>query len=112
MDYPDSEDDGAAGPDDATMEGAAMLDDNDAEQTEYTGVSTMDQGTGDQSTDSRHRTTDSTMKGQSCGSSFTSFGCNSPDGPDLPPIYRTVRKEKEKLMVTRHLYGSASTEAA
>jgi hypothetical protein len=112
MDYPDSEDDGAAVPSDATMEGAAMLDDDDTEQTEYTGHSAMDLGTGDQSADSRHRATDSAMKGQSCGSSLASFGCNLPDGPDLPPIYRTVRKEKEKLMVTRHLYGGASTEAA
>jgi hypothetical protein len=96
------------------MEGAAMLDDDDTEQTEteYTSTSAMDQGTGDHSTGSHYRATASTMKGQSCGSSLASYGCNSPDGPDLPPIYRTVRKEKEKLMVTRHFYGGAPTEAA
>jgi hypothetical protein len=51
-----------------------------------------------------------TLKGPSTGSSFTSCGGHPVDGPDLPPIYRTVRKEKEKQMVTRHLYGGASTE--
>jgi hypothetical protein len=112
MDYPDSEDDGAAVTDDATTEGAAMLDDDDAEQTENITASAMDQVSGEETTSNRFRDTATTMKGQSCGSSLTSYGCHSPDGPDLPPIYRTVRKEKEKQMVTRHLYGGASAEAA
>jgi hypothetical protein len=112
MDYPDSEDDGAAVADDATMEGAAMLDDDDAEQSEITTAAAMDQDSGEQSTSERDRGTATTVKGQSSGSSFTSYGGHTSDGPDLPPIYRTVRKEKEKQMVTRHLYGGASAEAA
>jgi hypothetical protein len=112
MDFPDSEDDGASGPGDASIEGADILDDDDMEQTEYAGDSVTDQGTVGHPADRRHRTTETTVKGQSCGSSHASSSYNSPDGPDLPPIYRTVRKEKEKLMVTRHLYGGTSTEAA
>jgi hypothetical protein len=114
MDYPDSEDEGAAATGDATMEGAALLDDDDTEQTEteFTSTSALDRGMGDHSTGNLFRATASTMKGQSCGSSAASYGYTSPDGPDLPPIYRTVRKEKEKLTVVRHLYGGASTEAA
>jgi hypothetical protein len=37
-------------------------------------------------------------------------GSQSSDRPDFPPIYRTVRKEKEKAMVTRHLNGGALTK--
>ncbi len=40
------------------------------------------------------RSNSSQYEGGSCG-----------DGPDLPPIYLTVRKEREKKLVTRHLNG-------
>ncbi len=33
----------------------------------------------------------------------------SEDGPDLPPIYLTVRKEKEKKMVTHNLFGDGDS---
>jgi hypothetical protein len=33
----------------------------------------------------------------------------SEDGPDLPPIYLTVRKEKEKKMVTHNLFGGGDS---
>jgi hypothetical protein len=39
-----------------------------------------------------------------------SCGCQPSDRPDFLPIYRTVRKEKEKAMVTRHLNGGVFTE--
>jgi hypothetical protein len=35
----------------------------------------------------------------------------SEDGPDLPPIYLTVRKEKEKKMVTHNLFGGGDSGA-
>ncbi len=109
MDYPDSDEDGAAAAVGATMEGSAILDDDDAEQIEDTGDGAMDQDQGDH-TGERGRAVVNTLKGPSTGSSFTSCGGHPVDGPDLPPIYRTDRKENEKQMVTRHLYGGASTE--
>jgi hypothetical protein len=36
---------------------------------------------------------------------------NTENGPDLPPIYMTVRKEREKKMTTRHLSGGESNGA-
>jgi hypothetical protein len=33
------------------------------------------------------------------------------NGPDLPPIYLTVRKEREKHLVTRHLNGGRYTRS-
>jgi hypothetical protein len=109
MDYPDSDEEGAAATDGATIEGSAILDDDEAEQIEDTGDGAMDQDQGD-NTGERDRAGMSYRKGPSTGSSYTSCGGHPADGPDLPPIYRTVRKEKEKQMVTRHLYGGASTE--
>ncbi len=110
MDYPDSDEDGTSAAEGATMEGSAILDDEDVEQVEDTGAAAMDQDLGEHSMTERGRATANTLKGPSTGSSFTSYGGYPLDGPDLPPIYRTVRKEKEKLMVTRHLYGGASAE--
>jgi hypothetical protein len=37
--------------------------------------------------------------------------CSAHDGPDLPPIYLTVRKEREKRLVARNLYGCGYTGA-
>ncbi len=104
MDYPDSDEDGAAATD-----GAAILDDDEAEQIEDTGDGAMDQDQEDK-TRELDRAGMSYRKGPSTGSSYTSCGGHPADGPDLPPIYRTVRKEKEKQMVTRHLYGGESTK--
>jgi hypothetical protein len=105
MDYPDSDDDGAA-----AAEGAAILDDDEAEQTEDIGGGAMDHDHGD-----NRREPDgaggSQRAGPSTGSSYTSCGGHPTDGPELPPIYRTVKKEREKRMVVRHLYGGAPTEA-
>jgi hypothetical protein len=42
---------------------------------------------------------------------YTDGAPSSGEGPDLPPIYLTVRKEREKKLVTRHLYGSGVTGA-
>jgi hypothetical protein len=41
----------------------------------------------------------------------TLSGCSAHDGPDLPPIYLTVRKEREKRLVARNLYGCGYTGA-
>jgi hypothetical protein len=115
MDYLDSDEDGTAAVDSATMDGAAMLDDYDAEQSEETtaaAVMTIDQDTGEQTWDEPGSAAATTRKGVSTGSSYVSCRGQPSDGPDLPPIYRTVRKEKEKQMVTRHLYGGALAEAA
>ncbi len=55
----------------------------------------------------------SEWKSPSIASRSTCFtdGVTSDEGPDLPPIYLTVRKEREKKLVTRHLYGSGVTGA-
>jgi hypothetical protein len=47
MDYPDSDEDGAAAMGGATIEGSAILDNDDAEQIEDTGDGAMDQDQGD-----------------------------------------------------------------
>jgi hypothetical protein len=107
MDYPESDDDGALATD-----GAAMLDEDDTEQGDAANMSATGRGgihAGPScSTDSANLT----PAGQKCLSTGSSFmSCGSQDKPEFPPIYRTVRKEREKSMVTRHLYGGANTEA-
>jgi hypothetical protein len=107
MDYPESDDDGAMATD-----GAAMLDEEDIEQGDCTNTSATGRG---ETLAGPSRSTDSTNRaaaGQKCLSTGSSFlSCGSQDRPEFPPIYRTVRKEREKSMVTRHLHGGVYTEA-
>jgi hypothetical protein len=110
MDYPDSEEDGATATD-----GVAMLDDEDTETGE--GLSPLPTGTGEGKYGAGSSCHNPSInlgmpagpKCPSAGSSFMSCGSQLTDRPDFPPIYRTVRKEKEKAMVTRHLNGGAPT---
>jgi hypothetical protein len=111
MDYPESDDDGALATD-----GAAMLDEEDTEQVDgppscinpTVNVGNL-AGLAGPSGAPEHA--GSNNHGQKCPSTGSSFmSCGSQDKPELPPIYRTVRKEREKSMVTRHLYGGAGTE--
>ncbi len=108
MDYPESDDDGAAATD-----GAAMLDEEDTEQGEGTSTSLYASGGGGNPAGASGVTdlAGDYSSGQKCPSTGSSFmSCGSQDKPEFPPIYRTVRKEKEKSMVTRHLHGGAGTE--
>jgi hypothetical protein len=108
MDYPESDDDSTVATD-----GAAMLDEEDTEQGEGASAALTHTGSGGNLA-GFSGTTDSaryTSSGQKCPSTGSSFmSCGSQDKPEFPPIYRTVRKEKEKSMVTRHLHGGEGTE--
>ncbi len=108
MDYPDYDDDGALATD-----GVTMLDDDDTEQGEGASPALSATGGGGNCAEFSGTTQSAshTPVGKKClsmGSSFMS--CGSQDKPEFPPIYRTVRKEKEKSMVTRHLHGDVITE--
>ncbi len=105
MDYPYSEEEGGTATD-----GAAMLDDDDTEIGE--GMSPAPPGTGAGTSSGNPSTNPGTpeaRKRPGTGSSFMSCGSQLADRPDFPPIYCTVKKEKEKAMVTRHLNGGAPT---
>jgi hypothetical protein len=112
MDYPDSDEDG-------TERAAEMASGNvllDADDMETTGDTEMEPaGTGSNT----HSCTQDKGNGArglgsrvnlpphvgSCGSSLGERLAE--DGPELPPIYFTVRKDREKMMVTRHLNGGS-----
>jgi hypothetical protein len=107
MDYPESDEDGALATD-----GAAMLDEDNTEQGEAAATAATRSGEKYASLRDSAEPAHSTPVGQKCLSTGSSFmRCGSQDKPEFPPIYRTVHKEKEKSMVTRHLYGGTYTEA-
>jgi hypothetical protein len=115
MDYPDSDEDGGT----QAVVNPNILDPEDAETAEERTARTGNPGaepttvSGDCAEDGTqgrrmHQASNSAqhrMKGSKRSYSSQYDGGSGGDGPDLPPIYLTVRKEREKKLVTCHLNG-------
>jgi hypothetical protein len=125
MDYPDSEEE-------TTHGGEAVINPNilDIEDTEMADaeapkpvaatmipahISSKAMAAGRQSASGDHFNTKEKLSVGACGTkkrqTSALSGCSTHDGPDLPPIYLTVRKEREKRLVARNLYGCGYTGA-
>jgi hypothetical protein len=103
MDYPETDDDGDTQTE-AMATGNAILDADDMELGDLaTGVAAPD--------NTRAATCTKALLHTGCSSARGSIFADQDggDGPGLPPIYLTVRQEREKKMVTRHLNGGAVT---
>jgi hypothetical protein len=115
MDYPDSDEDGGT----QAVVNPNILNTEDAEAAEERTARTGIPGAGptvvsgdcaedgtqgrrmlQASSSAQHR-----MSGSKRSYSSQYDGGSGGDGPDLPPIYLTVRKEREKKLVTRHFNG-------
>ncbi len=122
MDYPESEDEGTSQQDEmATAD--SILDADDADMADGTGaaedLNTRSDSAGptagaQQPRYEMDRARDSCHYGKRNapgGSSSSSNNMVGENMPDLPPIYMTVRKEREKKMMTHHLSGGESSGA-
>jgi hypothetical protein len=112
MDYPDSDEEAgcqASGvnPSILNMEDTEMAED----ATEKQGTSSCGSGSSETILEKRWRASSAPIKthhlaqGRKIRSTGHGDGRTLGDGPDLPPIYLTVCKEREKKLVTRHLNG-------
>ncbi len=128
MDYPDSEEE-------TTHGGEAVINPNilDIEDTEMADaeapklvaapaatmtpahISSKATAAGRQPASGDHFNNKEKLSDGACGTKkrqTSALSGGSPyDGPDLPPIYLTVRKEREKRLVARNLYGCGYTGA-
>jgi hypothetical protein len=122
MDYPESDEEGTS-QQDAMATANSILDTDDADMADGTGAEenlhSRSTSAGPMARDRQpgygtHRAGDSCHFGKRSAPGSSSSGgnmMNAENVPDLPPIYMTVRKEREKKMTTRHLSGGESNGA-
>ncbi len=107
MDYPDSDEDAGG---QAIGVNPNILDAEDMDVAQEPTDKTDPEG-GEMNTSKQQGGSEWKTPSMESRSSYYTDGVTSSEGPDLPPIYLTVRKEREKKLVTRHLHGSAATGA-